>query len=235
MSRAARTRSRIVRELRDSGEVHCQLLRWQLSDIDRPTWDRAIRELVERGVVERQGRTNRARYRLAGAAMGRWAVADRDREAARLAQAFHEAYERLAPSFGYETRKASARPWVEVPEPNRKLMEAVCAEVMVPLLASERAAATAACAEVADAVYHREMLAEARAGNRNDADLCRAKMEAAEEIDDAIRALSPADFVGVRREDLDVVHSECHHEEQRRAFEALSPAQRDAFLRGLSR
>lgn len=44
-----------------------------------------------------------------------------------LAQRFHETYERLAPSFGYETRRASAKPWAEVPEQNRNLMIAVCA------------------------------------------------------------------------------------------------------------
>ena len=109
-------------------------------------------------------------------------MGDRDREAARLAQAFHEAYERLAPSFGYETRKASARPWVEVPEPNRKLMEAVCAEVMVPLLAAERAAATAACAAHVEEHISR---AVGRAW-----------------IAEEIRALSPEGWVGVRREDL---------------------------------
>lgn len=47
-----------------------------------------------------------------------------------LAQQFHEAYERLAPSFGYETREASAKPWAEVPDNNRRLMTAVCAELL---------------------------------------------------------------------------------------------------------
>ncbi len=46
-----------------------------------------------------------------------------------LAQRFHETYERLAPSFGYETREASAKPWAEVPERNRALMIAVCSEI----------------------------------------------------------------------------------------------------------
>lgn len=46
-----------------------------------------------------------------------------------LAKAFHEVYERLAPSFGYETRKESSRPWAKVPEKNRRLMIAVCKEV----------------------------------------------------------------------------------------------------------
>lgn len=39
-----------------------------------------------------------------------------------IARAFHEAYERLAPQYGYETREASAKPWDEVPENNRNLM-----------------------------------------------------------------------------------------------------------------
>lgn len=51
------------------------------------------------------------------------------------ARAFHEAYERLAPSFGYETRKESAVPWEDVPANNRDLMTAVCAEVVGALVA----------------------------------------------------------------------------------------------------
>jgi hypothetical protein len=47
-----------------------------------------------------------------------------------LAERFHETYERLAPDFGYETRRDSARPWAEVPEQNRALMIAVCAEIL---------------------------------------------------------------------------------------------------------
>lgn len=47
-----------------------------------------------------------------------------------LAQRFHEAYERLAPDFGYATREASAKPWAQVPEQNRSLMIAVCAELL---------------------------------------------------------------------------------------------------------
>ncbi len=42
-----------------------------------------------------------------------------------FAQYFHEQYEKLAPAFGYETRKASAVPFNELPENNRKLMIAV--------------------------------------------------------------------------------------------------------------
>lgn len=47
-----------------------------------------------------------------------------------LAQRFHEEYERLAPSFGYQTRKESAKPWAEVPARNKALMIAVCKELL---------------------------------------------------------------------------------------------------------
>lgn len=47
-----------------------------------------------------------------------------------LAQLFHETYEELAPDFGYTTRKSSAVPWSEVPEPNRSLMIAVAEKVL---------------------------------------------------------------------------------------------------------
>ena len=48
----------------------------------------------------------------------------------KLAQSFHESYERLAPSFGYATREASAKPWSDVPVQNRELMVAVCREML---------------------------------------------------------------------------------------------------------
>lgn len=50
--------------------------------------------------------------------------------AEKLAQIFHETYERLAPEFSYQTRKASAVPWEDVPENNKRLMVAVCAEIL---------------------------------------------------------------------------------------------------------
>lgn len=50
-------------------------------------------------------------------------------EAEKIAHLFHETYEELAPSFGYETRKESAVPWEQVPENNRNLMIAVAARV----------------------------------------------------------------------------------------------------------
>lgn len=40
----------------------------------------------------------------------------------RIAQAFHEAYEELAPMHGYKTREESAVPWEDVPDTNKHLM-----------------------------------------------------------------------------------------------------------------
>jgi hypothetical protein len=56
-----------------------------------------------------------------------------------IAQRFHEAYERLAPQFGYATRAESAVPWPEVPENNRRLMTAVCGEILPHIEAAVRA------------------------------------------------------------------------------------------------
>jgi hypothetical protein len=50
--------------------------------------------------------------------------------AERIAEQFHETYERLAPQFGYRTRQASASPWDDVPEPNKSLMVAVAADLI---------------------------------------------------------------------------------------------------------
>lgn len=44
--------------------------------------------------------------------------------AEQIAQAFHSEYEAAAPVHGYETRKASAVDWPDVPEANRALMVA---------------------------------------------------------------------------------------------------------------
>jgi hypothetical protein len=41
-----------------------------------------------------------------------------------IAGVFHATYETLAPGHGYETRKASAVPWKDVPAGNRALMVA---------------------------------------------------------------------------------------------------------------
>lgn len=55
------------------------------------------------------------------------------------AKMFHATYERLAPSYGYETRRESAKPWEEVPEDNRHLMAAVASEVEGRIRLDERA------------------------------------------------------------------------------------------------
>lgn len=51
-----------------------------------------------------------------------------------IAAQFHEAYERLAPVFGYKTNEAT-RIWNHE-SANGKLMMAVCAEVVVPHIAA---------------------------------------------------------------------------------------------------
>lgn len=47
-----------------------------------------------------------------------------------IAQAFHDAYEQLAPGFSYKTRKASAVPWEDVPGPNKSLVRATVAKLI---------------------------------------------------------------------------------------------------------
>lgn len=47
-----------------------------------------------------------------------------------IAKEFHETYERLAPTYEYNTRAESAVPWEAVPEPNKLLMVAVVAELL---------------------------------------------------------------------------------------------------------
>lgn len=51
-------------------------------------------------------------------------------DAVQLARAFHELYERLAPKYGYKTREASAVPWDDVPEQNKRLMCHVASELI---------------------------------------------------------------------------------------------------------
>jgi len=50
-----------------------------------------------------------------------------------LARLFHETYEELAPNYGYTTRRSSAVPWEEVPEPNKSLMIAVSTRILEKL------------------------------------------------------------------------------------------------------
>lgn len=58
-------------------------------------------------------------------------------DAESVAKLFHEAYERLAPAFGYETREATRVPWELVPERNKRLMIAATAEVLAMLFPPE--------------------------------------------------------------------------------------------------
>jgi hypothetical protein len=51
-------------------------------------------------------------------------------QAETVAIAFHQAYEELAPQYGYRTREASAKPWDEVPEQNAALMVATAARLL---------------------------------------------------------------------------------------------------------
>ena len=50
-----------------------------------------------------------------------------------VARRFHDAYESLAPSFGYKTRDASAKPWDELPANLRALMIATVERVLKEL------------------------------------------------------------------------------------------------------
>jgi len=51
-------------------------------------------------------------------------------DAETLARRFHDTYERLAPLYGYKTRKASRVDWDDVPHQNKKLMIATCQELI---------------------------------------------------------------------------------------------------------
>lgn len=50
-----------------------------------------------------------------------------------LALLFHDTYERLAPSHGWQTQERSRKPWEEVPSENKSLMIAVASEVLAAL------------------------------------------------------------------------------------------------------
>jgi len=63
--------------------------------------------------------------------------------AEKLAELFHETYERLAPAFGYNTRKTSRVEWERVPQKNRALMVAVSQTVLNMLQSEECAKETA--------------------------------------------------------------------------------------------
>ncbi len=48
-----------------------------------------------------------------------------------VAKEFHRQYERMAPSFGYETRAETARLWDHLPDDNRRIMEATASAVIL--------------------------------------------------------------------------------------------------------
>lgn len=58
--------------------------------------------------------------------------------AEQVARLFHDTYERLAPFYGYETRRESAVPWEDVPEQNKRLMVETCRYVLSHLEEHDR-------------------------------------------------------------------------------------------------
>ena len=84
-----------------------------------------------------------------------------------LARKFHGIYERLAPQFGYETRKETAVPWEDIPEDNnnKRLMIAVCGELLLsPMIQHEfanlQAQLTVTAKELVDLAMQYEKLHE---------------------------------------------------------------------------
>lgn len=55
-----------------------------------------------------------------------------------LAKQFHDTYERLAPDFGYNTRKESAVDWKDVPDNNKLLMIETCKQIIESLSKDEK-------------------------------------------------------------------------------------------------
>ena len=47
-----------------------------------------------------------------------------------VAREFHEAYERLAPQYGYDTRTDTKVAWEDVPNENKALMIATCRDLL---------------------------------------------------------------------------------------------------------
>jgi hypothetical protein len=111
--------------------------RWTVDEDGIPSWRHASRDWN----ITRQDLAymlwtaiypERAAYEAHAALVQCVRDADRLRhlDAYSLAKMFHEAYERLAPEFNYQTRKASAVPWDDVPEHNKALMIATARAVL---------------------------------------------------------------------------------------------------------
>ena len=47
-----------------------------------------------------------------------------------LAETFHRVYEKLAPKYGYKTRKKTRKHWDDLPDNNKKLMVAVAQVIL---------------------------------------------------------------------------------------------------------
>jgi hypothetical protein len=80
-----------------------------------------------------------------------------------IARAFHDAYEALAPHFGYRTREASAKPWDEVPPSNRDLMIATVRAVLFEPIGTHPGPAPRPLAETPRAPVPPALLADLRA------------------------------------------------------------------------
>lgn len=59
-------------------------------------------------------------------------------DAEQLARLFHETYERLAPKHSYQTRRASAVLWENVPANNKALMIEVAGEILQAIQTGRR-------------------------------------------------------------------------------------------------
>jgi hypothetical protein len=70
-----------------------------------------------------------------------------------LAKLFHETYERLAPTFGYETRKGSAVPWDQVPARNKRLMIAVADLIELEYFSAKQAGEDADAMSLGDEFF----------------------------------------------------------------------------------
>jgi hypothetical protein len=94
-----------------------------------------VAKCLDLGVPVYQGRVDADLFKKRlGEAMDARALSDADRAEAlqldAIARSFHDAYERLAPQFGYRTREASAKPWDDVPNDNKRLMRATVRDLL---------------------------------------------------------------------------------------------------------
>jgi len=122
-----------------------------------------------------------------------------------LARAFHDAYEHLAPQFGYETRQDTKH--FDPASANGKLMMAVCDKVFQPCIDAAVAAEREACAEVAykeRANAQKEITELMNDGLRSQSaeDIWTGRLVAAQEVLAAIRARGSTDALAALNEAL---------------------------------